>query len=284
MSGGQSGSLWVGRRGGWCVLGVAAAGGAVAAGARGHEAGQTGQAVCLVAGAPSRAVRRRFQAELAGMYADKAVGQPPVPPAQLGLATILQAYTGASDDEVVEATVMDRRWQLVLDCMDRRWRRSRRRRWSAFRVRLITARAGSAAGGAHGGAGRRPGGWPGAAAGGVGFQSLVGGGPGGGHDQSVGPRAAQGLGRVGAPAGVGAGGGHPGAGRPGRRSRVGGVESEGGLGSGLGRSGRPPHALGVVLVALAGWRGWLAGPSRLATGPARSVGGWRRPARSTTRT
>ena len=38
-------------------------------------------------------------------------------PAQLALATILQAYTGVSDDEVIEATVMDRRWQLVLDCM-----------------------------------------------------------------------------------------------------------------------------------------------------------------------
>jgi hypothetical protein len=31
------------------------------------------------------------QAELAGVYADKPVGQPPVPLAQLGLATILQA-------------------------------------------------------------------------------------------------------------------------------------------------------------------------------------------------
>ena len=59
-----------------------------------------------------------FQLELAAMYADTPVGQPPVPPAQLGLATILQAYTGASDDEVLEAVVMDRRWQLVLDCMD----------------------------------------------------------------------------------------------------------------------------------------------------------------------
>ena len=38
--------------------------------------------------------------------------------AGLALATILQAYTGVSDDEVIEATVMDRRWQLVLDCMD----------------------------------------------------------------------------------------------------------------------------------------------------------------------
>jgi hypothetical protein len=59
-----------------------------------------------------------FQAELAQAYADKPKGQPPVPPAQLALATILQAYAGVSDDEVIEATVMDRRWQLVLDCMD----------------------------------------------------------------------------------------------------------------------------------------------------------------------
>src|SRR5215470_19769865 len=60
----------------------------------------------------------QFQAELAAAYADSPKGQPPVPPARLALATILQAYTGVSDDEVIEATVMDRRWQLVLDCMD----------------------------------------------------------------------------------------------------------------------------------------------------------------------
>ncbi len=59
-----------------------------------------------------------FQAELAETYVDSPKGQPPVPPARLALATILQAYTGASDDEVIEAAVMDRRWQLVLDCMD----------------------------------------------------------------------------------------------------------------------------------------------------------------------
>jgi Transposase DDE domain/Transposase domain (DUF772) len=58
-----------------------------------------------------------FQAELARAYADRPKGQPPVPPAQLALATIVQAYTGVSDDEVIEATVMDRRWQLVLDCL-----------------------------------------------------------------------------------------------------------------------------------------------------------------------
>jgi hypothetical protein len=60
----------------------------------------------------------QFQAELAEMYADSQKGQPPVPPALLALATVLQAYAGVSDDEVIEATVMDRRWQLVLDCMD----------------------------------------------------------------------------------------------------------------------------------------------------------------------
>lgn len=59
-----------------------------------------------------------FQAELAQGYADSPQGQPPIPPAQLALATLLQAYTGVSDDEVIEATVMDRRWQLALDCLD----------------------------------------------------------------------------------------------------------------------------------------------------------------------
>lgn len=59
-----------------------------------------------------------FQTELTQLYRPSPQGQPPVPPAQLALATILQAYTGVSDDEVIEALVMDRRWQLVLDCLD----------------------------------------------------------------------------------------------------------------------------------------------------------------------
>jgi Transposase domain (DUF772) len=58
-----------------------------------------------------------FQAELAGAYADSPKGQPPVPPAQLALAMLLQAYTRVSDDEVIEAAATDRRWQLVLDCL-----------------------------------------------------------------------------------------------------------------------------------------------------------------------
>jgi hypothetical protein len=79
-----------------------------------------------------------FQAELAGMYQDKPVGQPPTPPAQLALATVLQAYTGASDDEVLEACVMDRRWQLVLDCMDHAVAPFSKTTLVAFRARLIT--------------------------------------------------------------------------------------------------------------------------------------------------
>jgi transposase len=59
-----------------------------------------------------------FQGELAILSADSPLGQPPIAPAQLALALILQASTGISDDEVIEATLMDRRWQLVLDCLD----------------------------------------------------------------------------------------------------------------------------------------------------------------------
>ena len=79
----------------------------------------------------------QFQAELAEAYADRPKGQPPVPPAKLALATILQAYTGVSDDEVIEATVMDRRWQLVLDCMNAEEPPFSKGTLVGFRTRLI---------------------------------------------------------------------------------------------------------------------------------------------------
>jgi Transposase DDE domain/Transposase domain (DUF772) len=59
-----------------------------------------------------------FQDELNTLYEESTLGPPPVPPARLALARLLQAYTGASDDEVIEATLLDRRWHLVLDCLD----------------------------------------------------------------------------------------------------------------------------------------------------------------------
>src|SRR4028119_368197 len=59
-----------------------------------------------------------FQDELATIFKDSTVGYSPVPPVQLALATILQAYLGISDDEVIEEMLMDQRWQLVLDCLE----------------------------------------------------------------------------------------------------------------------------------------------------------------------
>src|SRR3954452_11915903 len=78
-----------------------------------------------------------FQHELADLYTDAPQGQPPVPPAQLALALILQAYTGVSDDEVIEATTMDRRWQLVLDCLDTQTSPFSKGTLVIFRSRLI---------------------------------------------------------------------------------------------------------------------------------------------------
>ena len=78
-----------------------------------------------------------FQHELAALYKDAPQGHPPVPPAQLALALILQAYTGVSDDEVVEATTMDRRWQLVLDCLDTETSPFSKGTLVTFRTRLI---------------------------------------------------------------------------------------------------------------------------------------------------
>jgi hypothetical protein len=80
-----------------------------------------------------------LQTELAGLYGEGSKGQPPVAPARLALATILQAYTGASDDEVIEATVMDRRWQLVLDCLDVQEPPFSKGTLQNFRNRLIAA-------------------------------------------------------------------------------------------------------------------------------------------------
>jgi hypothetical protein len=56
-----------------------------------------------------------FQAELESMYRDTGAGQEPVPPALLAMIALLQSYLGVSDAEAVELTVVDLRWQMVLD-------------------------------------------------------------------------------------------------------------------------------------------------------------------------
>lgn len=78
-----------------------------------------------------------FQEELARLYRKAVRGQPLVFPAVLALALILEAYMGISDDEVIEATMMDRRWQLVLDCVDAEQAPFSKGTLVAFRRRLI---------------------------------------------------------------------------------------------------------------------------------------------------
>jgi len=56
-----------------------------------------------------------FQDELATMYRDTGAGKPAVPPALMAMATLVQAYLGVSDAEMVELTVVDLRVQMVLD-------------------------------------------------------------------------------------------------------------------------------------------------------------------------
>jgi len=78
-----------------------------------------------------------FQQELATLYKESLQGSPPVPPAQLALAPILQASTRVSDDEVMEVTTMDRRWQMVLNGLDSASAPCRKGTLVALRHRLI---------------------------------------------------------------------------------------------------------------------------------------------------
>ena len=59
------------------------------------------------------------------------------PPACLAMATLMQAYTAKSDAVVVDATLTDRRWQLVLDCWECEEPPFRSEALSAFRHALI---------------------------------------------------------------------------------------------------------------------------------------------------
>jgi len=78
-----------------------------------------------------------FEAELESMYRDTGAGRPPVAPALLAMATLLQAYHGMSDAEAVEMTVVDLRWQLVLDRLGANVPAFSQGALSAFRARLI---------------------------------------------------------------------------------------------------------------------------------------------------
>jgi len=58
-----------------------------------------------------------FQEQLEGMYRITGAGEEPHPPALLCMVVLLQGYVGASDAEAVELSLVDLRWQMVLDCL-----------------------------------------------------------------------------------------------------------------------------------------------------------------------
>lgn len=80
-----------------------------------------------------------FQEELESMYRSTGAGREALPPAVLCMVSLLQAYTGASDAEAVELTVVDARWQMVLDCLGAESPLISQGSLPAFRARLIEA-------------------------------------------------------------------------------------------------------------------------------------------------
>lgn len=78
-----------------------------------------------------------FQDELAATYRDNDEGKEPIPPAQLAMAILLQAYTQTSDAEAVELTVVDARWQMVLGVLGAEEAAFSQGTLQRFRQRLI---------------------------------------------------------------------------------------------------------------------------------------------------
>ena len=78
-----------------------------------------------------------FQHTLAESYSPEPGGKAPVDAGLLALATLLQAYCSVGDRDAVELTVMDKRWQRVLDCLGAEHPPFSRGTLCNFRMRLI---------------------------------------------------------------------------------------------------------------------------------------------------
>lgn len=78
-----------------------------------------------------------FQSELEAMYRDSGEGKQPVSPALLAMVILLQAYTGASDAQAVELSIVDARWQMVLGVIGEDEPPFSQGALPAFRQRLI---------------------------------------------------------------------------------------------------------------------------------------------------
>jgi hypothetical protein len=78
-----------------------------------------------------------FQEELATMYRQTGAGLPPIPPALMAMATLLQKYTGVSDNELMALLFDSKRWQMVLDCLEANKPIFSQAAFFDFRMRMI---------------------------------------------------------------------------------------------------------------------------------------------------
>ena len=78
-----------------------------------------------------------FQHTLTQSYSPGSGGHEPVEAGLLALATLLQAYCHVGDRDAVELTVMDKRWQMVLDCLGAEQPPFSQGTLCNFRMRLI---------------------------------------------------------------------------------------------------------------------------------------------------
>lgn len=80
-----------------------------------------------------------FQDELESMYRNTGAGTDPTPPAFMCMVLLLQGYFGISDGDAVDASVLDARWQMVLDCLGAEEPPFSQGALQQFRERLIAA-------------------------------------------------------------------------------------------------------------------------------------------------
>ena len=85
-----------------------------------------------------------FQHTLANSSSPEPGGHEPVEAGPLALATLLQAYCHVGDRDAVELTVMDKRWQMVLDCLGAEHPPCSQGTLLNFRMRLMASIMGSA--------------------------------------------------------------------------------------------------------------------------------------------
>ena len=78
-----------------------------------------------------------MQSKLEAMYRDTGAGKDPVCPSRMAMAVLMQGYLAVSDAEAVQLTMVDLRWQMVLDCLGNTEEAFSQGAFQEFRQRLI---------------------------------------------------------------------------------------------------------------------------------------------------